>query len=230
MTHRPIQQTIKRVFDVVVSLASIVLLFPFLLALLLLIRWKLGGPALFRQQRIGLHEKPFHILKFRTMTDERDSQGRLLPDEERMHPLGDWIRSWSLDELPQLWNILWGKMSLVGPRPLVIEDLPHQLPDERIRHRVRPGVTGLAQIAGRNTVGWDERFRIDREYVENWSLWLDAKILWKTIPFVLRREGIRAEGHPTMPRLHAYRASAPKEQAPPMQEPIVLPRRQRYGA
>lgn len=206
MTRHPIKRAIKRAIDIVVSATLLVALSPFLLLMAGLIWWQLGRPTLFRQHRIGLRERPFHIIKFRTMTREKDEHGRLLPDEERMHPFGCWIRSWSLDELPQLWNILCGRMSLVGPRPLVKEDLPYQRPDERIRHNMRPGVTGLAQVSGRNAVHWDDRFKLDRYYVENWNLWLDCTILLRTIPIVLKREGIQAEGHSTMPRLHVCRA------------------------
>jgi len=188
------------VFDVVVSAVALTVLAP-VMGLTALAVWRtMGRPVLFRQARPGLHGKPFVMYKFRTMRDLRDAEGKLLPDEARLTPFGRWLRSTSLDELPELLNVLRGEMSLVGPRPLLMEYLDRYTPEQARRHEVKPGITGWAQIHGRNNLSWDERFKLDVWYVDNWSLWLDVKILWRTLWMVLRREGISAQGHATMPR------------------------------
>lgn len=195
-----VQAYLKRVFDVVVSATALVVLAP-VMGLIALAVWRtMGRPVLFRQVRPGLHSKPFVMYKFRTMRDLRDAEGKLLPDEARLTPFGRWLRSTSLDELPELLNVLRGEMSLVGPRPLLMEYLDRYTPEQARRHEVKPGITGWAQIHGRNNLSWDERFKLDVWYVDNWSLWLDLKILWRTLWMVLRREGISAQGHATMPR------------------------------
>jgi sugar transferase EpsL len=195
-----VQAYLKRVFDVVVSATALVVLAP-VMGLIALAVWRtMGRPVLFRQARPGLHGKPFVMYKFRTMRDLRDAEGNLLPDEARLTPFGRWLRTTSLDELPELVNVLRGEMSLVGPRPLLMEYLDRYTPEQARRHEVKPGITGWAQIHGRNNLSWDERFRLDVWYVDNWSLWLDLKILWRTLWMVLRREGISAQGHATMPR------------------------------
>ncbi len=195
-----VQAYLKRVFDVVVSATALIVLAP-VMGLIALAVWRtMGRPVLFRQVRPGLHGKPFVMYKFRTMRDLRDAEGKLLPDEARLTPFGRWLRSTSLDELPELLNVLRGEMSLVGPRPLLMEYLDRYTPEQARRHEVKPGITGWAQIHGRNNLSWDERFKLDVWYVDNWSLWLDLKILWRTLWMVLRREGISAQGHATMPR------------------------------
>ena len=194
-----VQAHLKRVFDVVVSAIALVALAP-VMGLIALAVWRtMGRPVLFRQVRPGLHGKPFVMYKFRTMRDLRDAEGKLLPDEMRLTPFGRWLRATSLDELPELVNVLRGEMSLVGPRPLLMEYLERYTPEQARRHEVKPGITGWAQVHGRNNLSWDERFKLDVWYVDNWSLWLDVKILWRTLWMVLRREGISAQGHATMP-------------------------------
>lgn len=189
----------KRLFDVVIAaLALLVFSLPLLL-LMGLIRRRLGSPVFFRQMRPGLHGRPFMMVKFRTMTDARGPDGALLPDAERLTPFGRFLRASSLDELPELWNVLKGDMSLVGPRPLLMAYLPLYSPEQARRHDVRPGITGWAQVNGRNTLSWEDKFRLDIEYVDNHSLLLDVKILWLTIRKVLVREGISAQGEATMP-------------------------------
>jgi len=189
---------VKRVFDfVAASLALLMLALP-LLALAWLIRRKLGSPVLFCQVRPGLHGKPFTMVKFRTMTDERGPDGALLPDAQRLTPFGRFLRASSLDELPELWNVLKGEMSLVGPRPLLMEYLPLYTPDQARRHEVRPGITGWAQVNGRNAISWADKFELDVWYVDHSSLWLDVKILWRTVRKVLVRDGINAEGEATV--------------------------------
>ena len=195
-----VQAHLKRVFDVVVSATALVVLAP-VMGLIALLVWRtMGRPVLFRQARPGLHGKPFVMYKFRTMRDLRDAEGNLLPDEARLTPFGRWLRTTSLDELPELVNVLRGEMSLVGPRPLLMEYLERYTPEQARRHEVKPGITGWAQIHGRNNLSWEERLRLDVWYVDHWSLWLDLKILWRTLWMVLRREGISAQGHATMPR------------------------------
>lgn len=190
----------KRLLDFTAALFGIILLSPLILVLILLIRQKLGSPVLFTQTRPGLYGKPFKMVKFRTMTDARDTDGNLLPDNIRLTALGRFLRSTSLDELPELWNVLKGEMSLVGPRPLLMEYLPLYTQAQARRHEVRPGITGWAQINGRNAISWNEKFTLDVWYVDNQSFWLDLKILLLTIKKVFVREGISAEGEATMPK------------------------------
>lgn len=190
---------LKRAFDLMLVVAAAPLWAPFLAVVALLVRIKLGTPVFFRQRRPGLREEIFELVKFRTMRDARDANGRLLPDADRLTPFGRWLRSTSLDELPELWNVLCGDMSLVGPRPLLIEYLPRYSPRQARRHEVRPGITGLAQIKGRNALSWEEKFEWDVRYVESQSFWLDLKILLITLKLVLFREGICAQGNATMP-------------------------------
>ena len=189
---------IKRTLDVLVSVAALVVLFPVIAVVALLIHRKLGTPVLFRQTRPGKNGKPFQMVKFRTMMDAVDAQGNSLPDSERMTPFGQFLRSTSLDELPGLWSVLKGDMSLVGPRPLLMEYLPLYSKEQYRRHDVRPGVTGWAQVNGRNSISWDEKFKLDVWYVNNQSLWLDLKILFLTVKKVLVRDGISGEGEVTM--------------------------------
>ena len=190
----------KRLFDgLFAALALLALALP-LLVLMYLVRRKLGSPIFFRQVRPGLHGQPFEMIKFRTMTDARGPDGTWLPDAERLTPFGRWLRATSLDELPELWNVLKGDMSLVGPRPLLMEYLPLYTPEQARRHEVRPGITGWAQVNGRNAISWEEKFKLDVWYVDNRSLWLDIKILWLTVKRVWRRDGISAAGEATMPK------------------------------
>jgi len=189
---------IKRLFDVFCSLLGLVMLLPIVLVVTLLIIWKFGAPVFFRQTRPGLNGKPFEMVKFRTMLDESDSTGNPLPDSERMTPFGQFLRSASLDELPGLWNVLKGDMSLVGPRPLLMEYLSLYSTEQYRRHQVRPGVTGWAQVNGRNAISWEEKFKLDVWYVDNRSFWLDLKILSLTVKKVLVRDGISGEGEATM--------------------------------
>lgn len=188
----------KRALDVVLTAFALVWLAPIMLFVALLVRLKLGSPVLFRQQRPGLNGQPFMILKFRTMTDARDSHGQLLPDEERMTAFGSFLRRSSLDELPELINILRGEMSLIGPRPLLMSYLTRYSPEQMRRHEVRPGLTGWAQINGRNAVDWQKRLSLDTWYVDQLSFSLDLKILVRTIWTVLKRDGINQPGHVTM--------------------------------
>lgn len=189
---------IKRFFDIVASFFGLLLLAPVIALVAWQVRRKLGSPVLFRQVRPGLHGKPFDMIKFRTMRDALDAQGNPLPDSERMTPFGTFLRASSLDELPELWNVLKGEMSLVGPRPLLMEYLPLYSREQQRRHEVRPGVTGWAQINGRNAVSWDKKFKLDVWYVDNHSLWLDFRILLLTVKKVVIRDGISAEGEATM--------------------------------
>ena len=188
----------KRPFDFVLSLIAIIILSPILLLIAFLVRIKLGSPVIFKQQRPGLNEKIFTLYKFRTMTDEKNEKGELLPDEMRLTDFGKFLRSTSLDELPELFNILKGDMSIVGPRPLLIEYLPLYNEHQRRRHEVRSGLTGWAQVNGRNAISWEEKFNYDVEYVDNLSFFLDLKIIFLTIVKVLKREGISQEGRATM--------------------------------
>ena len=188
----------KRGLDIAAALLGLVILSPLIGILALLIRMRMGSPVLFRQTRPGLHGRPFEMIKFRTMRDGVDKEGRPLPDSERLTPLGRWLRSSSLDELPELWNVLQGEMSLVGPRPLLMEYLPLYTPQQARRHEVRPGITGWAQVNGRNALSWEEKFALDVWYVDNRSFWLDLKIIGSTIWKVLRREGISQEGLATV--------------------------------
>jgi len=190
----------KRAFDIVLAAIALLLLSPVILALCVAIRLKLGSPILFRQVRPGLNGKPFQMIKFRSMRDATGPDGQPLPDDQRLTPFGKRLRSTSLDELPELWNVLRGDMSLVGPRPLLMEYLPLYDQRQLRRHEVRPGVTGWAQVNGRNALSWPQKFELDVWYVDNRSLWLDVKILWMTVRKVLVREGISADGQATMER------------------------------
>jgi sugar transferase EpsL len=190
---------LKRLMDVFIGGTALLLLAP-LMAMIALVIWlAMGRPVLFRHVRPGYRARPFVLLKFRTMNYLRDAQGRPLSDAERLTSLGKLLRRLSLDELPQLWNVLRGDMSLVGPRPLLMDYLERYNPEETRRHEVKPGITGWAQVNGRNALSWEERFRFDIWYVDHWSLGLDVKIIWKTIQKVLQRKGISLDGHATMP-------------------------------
>ena len=191
---------IKRLLDITVSSAALVVLSPVYAVVGYKIKKNLGSPILFRQTRPGLDGKPFEMVKFRTMTDATDSEGNLLPNSERLTPFGNTLRSTSLDELPELWNVLKGDMSLVGPRPLLMEYVPLYNEEQARRHKVRPGVTGWAQVNGRNAISWDDKFKFDAWYVDNQSLLLDIKILVKTVKKVLIKEDINASDNVTMSR------------------------------
>ena len=190
----------KRVFDFLAALLALLMLALPLLALAWLIRRKLGSPVLFCQVRPGLQGRPFTMVKFRTMTDERGADGALLPDAQRLTPFGSFLRATSLDELPELWNVLKGDMSLVGPRPLLMEYLPLYTPEQARRHEGRPGITGWGQVNGRNAISLADKFELDVWYVDHRCLWLDLKILWRTVVKVLVRDGISAPGDATMPK------------------------------
>lgn len=192
--------TAKRLFDVSAAAAGLVVLSPAIALTALAIRLRMGSPVLFRQLRPGLGGRPFELLKFRTMRDALDAQGRPLPDAKRLTPLGTFLRASSLDELPQLWNVLRGDMSLVGPRPLLMEYLPLFTPEQARRHEVRPGITGWAQVNGRNAVSWERKFELDVWYVDNRSFVLDLRILGLTLLRAFRREGISQPGHATAER------------------------------
>lgn len=196
---------IKRCMDFLLALCGIIVLSPILSVLVVLVRVKLGSPVLFHQERPGRHEKIFKLYKFRSMTDERDAQGNLLPDEERLTKFGKLLRSTSLDELPELFNILKGDMSLIGPRPLLVRYLPYYTEEERHRHDVRPGLTGLAQVNGRNALGWEDRFRYDLYYVDHLSFLLDARIIVMTAGKVLKRSGTLSGADQTVADFDAYR-------------------------
>ena len=187
----------KRIFDITLSVALLLVLSPLMCAIGLAIWLTMGRPILFRQKRPGRHGHPFTIYKFRTMIEAKDRDGVLLPDSQRLTPLGRWLRSTSLDELPELWNVVKGDMSLVGPRPLLMEYLDLYTPHQARRHEVRPGITGWAQVNGRNCLTWEQKFEYDVWYVDNRSLWLDLKILAMTVWKVIRREGISAPGSAT---------------------------------
>jgi sugar transferase EpsL len=189
----------KRLFDLCVAVPTLLVMSPFIALLAALVRITLGSPVFFVQKRPGLHAQPFNLIKFRTMSEVRGASGDLLSDAERLTSLGKFLRATSLDELPELFNVIKGDMSLVGPRPLLMEYLERYTPEQAKRHDVRPGITGLAQINGRNALTWEERFAFDVEYVEKSGLWLDLRILFLTVIRVVKREGINAEGHPTMP-------------------------------
>jgi lipopolysaccharide/colanic/teichoic acid biosynthesis glycosyltransferase len=188
----------KRAFDLFFALLALLLFSPLLLLLVIWVRLQHGKPVFFKQLRPGYGGTPFYIYKFRTMTDARNEDGALLPDAERLTPLGRFLRASSLDELPELFNVLRGEMSLVGPRPLLMQYLPRYSPEQARRHEVLPGITGWAQVNGRNALTWQEKFRLDVWYVEHWSLGLDVKIIWMTLAKVLKREGISQPGHATM--------------------------------
>ena len=197
----------KRLIDAAAALAALALLSPVLVAVALLVRLKLGSPVLFLQIRPGLHGKPFQILKFRTMIDAADAQGNPLPDDQRLTRFGRFLRSSSLDELPELWNVLTGDMSLVGPRPLLMEYLPRYSREQARRHEARPGVTGWAQVNGRNAISWEDRFKLDVWYVENRSMALATMILLMTVKKVISREGISAQGEATMSKFMGSKPS-----------------------
>lgn len=190
----------KRTFDLLAVVVGLIILFIPVVVVIGLVRRKLGRPVFFTQVRPGLGGKPFKMVKFRSMTSECGPDGQLLPDDVRLTPFGRWLRATSLDELPELWNVLKGDMSLVGPRPLLVEYLPLYSPEQARRHEVRPGITGWAQVNGRNAISWDEKFKLDVWYVDNHNLWLDIKVLWQTVKKVVVRDGISAEGEATMPR------------------------------
>ena len=196
---------VKRFLDIFISLTAIVLLSPLLLLLWILVRSKLGKPALFTQQRPGKNEKIFKLYKFRSMTDERDDKGEFLSDEVRLTSFGKLLRASSLDELPELFNILKGDMSLIGPRPLLVRYLPYYTSQERHRHDVRPGLTGLAQVNGRNALGWEERFAFDLEYVNRLTLGMDLKIIGMTVGKVLKRSGTLSGAEQTVADFDVYR-------------------------
>lgn len=200
---------LKRVFDVVVAVLALLVLLAPMLIIAMLVRVKLGGPVLFRQVRPGRLGKPFEMVKFRTMTDERDSQGDLKPDSERLPAFGRWLRGTSLDELPELWNVLRGDMSIVGPRPLLLCYLLLYSDRQARRHEVRPGITGWAQVNGRNALTWERKFELDVWYVDNHSVLLDLKIIAMTIKGVVLREGISAQGEATMPLFRGSDSRAP---------------------
>ena len=188
----------KRLFDLIIACTALVLLAIPMVCLYALIYFKLGHPVFFSQVRPGLRGQAFKMVKFRTMTDERGADGLLLPDADRLTPFGRFLRASSLDELPELWNVVRGEMSLVGPRPLLMDYLPLYNSEQARRHDVQPGITGWAQVNGRNALSWDEKFKLDVWYVDNHSIWLDIKILWLTIRKVVARDGISAAGEATM--------------------------------
>lgn len=190
----------KRLLDILLIIISTPILLPVLTIFALLVRIRLGSPIFFRQTRPGLHGKPFQIIKLRTMTDARDAAGNLLSDAERLTRFGRFLRATSLDELPELWNVVRGDMSLVGPRPLLMEYLPLYTPEQARRHEVRPGITGWAQVNGRNALSWEEKFKLDVWYVDHKSFWLDIKIVLLTVKKVLFRDGISAQNNVTMPK------------------------------
>ncbi len=188
----------KRLFDLMLTIPGLLLLWPVILFIALMVRIKLGSPIFFRQTRPGLHGKPFEIIKFRTMRDAIGPDGKPLPDCDRLTQFGSFLRSSSLDELPELWNVLKGEMSLVGPRPLLMQYLDRYTPEQARRHEVRPGITGWAQVNGRNAISWDDKFSLDVWYIEHQSVILDLKILWLTIGSVLKRGDVCQPGHATM--------------------------------
>lgn len=193
-----IYKYIKRILDIISSLLAIIILSPLLAVTAVLVKTKLGSPVLFRQERPGKDEKIFTLMKFRTMTDERDENGELLPDEVRLTKFGKFLRSTSIDELPELFNILKGDMSVIGPRPLLVEYIPRYNEHQHRRHEVRPGLSGWAQVNGRNSISWEEKFDLDVEYVDNYSFAMDVKILFMTVLNVLKKEGISSETSATM--------------------------------
>ena len=196
------QQRIKRGLEFIIALIGVILASPILLIIAILVRIKLGSPIFFRQARVGLNGEVFEMIKFRTMKDAYDAEGNLLPDEERLTAFGSFLRKSSLDELPELWNVLKGNMSLVGPRPLLVEYLPLYSEEQMKRHNVRPGITGYAQVNGRNNISWTKKFELDVYYVENFSLWLDIKILFQTVAKVLGQADINQEGNATVERVN----------------------------
>ena len=199
MTASPYVRFVKPLLDRVLAGVALVALSPVLAGVALAVAVKLGRPVLFRQARAGQGGRPFEIVKFRSMTSARGADGALLPDAERLPPFGRWLRSTSLDELPELWNVLRGEMSLVGPRPLFLAYVDRYTPEQARRLEARPGLTGWAQVSGRNTLSWEDKFALDVWYVGNASFWLDLRILVRTVIMVLRRDGITADGHATVP-------------------------------
>lgn len=189
---------VKRCFDILLSFIAMIILSPILIILFALVRIKLGEPAIFKQERPGQHGKLFMLYKFRSMTDKKDHNGALLPDRERLTPFGKMLRKTSLDELPELFNILKGDMSFVGPRPLLVQYLSRYSTEQARRHDVKPGLTGWAQVNGRNAITWEEKFKLDVWYVDHWSFWLDLRIIFKTVIIVLKRTGVNAQGEATM--------------------------------
>ena len=198
--------TLKRALDGLLSGVALMLLAPVLLWVAGLIFWRMGSPVLFSQERPGLGGRPFRVYKFRTMLDACDAHGQCLPDAQRLTALGLLLRRWSVDELPQLFNVLKGDMSLVGPRPLLMAYLPLYNPTQARRHEVRPGITGWAQVHGRNAISWEDKFALDVWYVDHASLWLDVRILWMTVRKVLVRDGISAKGEATMPKFEGNKS------------------------
>jgi sugar transferase EpsL len=188
----------KRIFDLVITFLGLLLLFPVMMLTALIVRSKLESPIFFKQSRPGMHGKIFNMYKFRTMSNECNEDGTLLSDEIRLTGFGKFLRSTSLDELPSLWNVLKGDMSIVGPRPLLVEYLPLYSTQQDRRHEAKPGITGWAQVNGRNAISWDEKFDLDVWYVDNQSIWLDIKILWLTVKKVIVRDGINQKNHVTM--------------------------------
>ena len=193
---------LKRLLDIIIASIALILLSPLYAFVAYKVKKNLGSPVLFRQVRPGLHGKPFEMIKFRTMKDAVDEQGNPLPDSERLTPFGQMLRSTSLDEMPELWNVIKGDMSIVGPRPLLMEYLPLYNQEQAKRHDVRPGMTGHAQVNGRNAISWEEKFKLDTWYVENQSVWLDFKIMLKTVKKVLAKDDINAENDATMPKFN----------------------------
>ena len=189
---------LKRLLDIIIATTAIIILSPLYVIVAYKVKKNLGSPVLFRQVRPGLHGKPFEMIKFRTMKDAVDAQGNPLPDSERLTPFGKMLRATSLDEMPELWNVIRGDMSIVGPRPLLMEYLPLYNEQQAKRHNVRPGMTGHAQVNGRNAISWEQKFELDTWYVENQSLWLDFKIMLKTVKKVIAKDDINAEGEATM--------------------------------
>ena len=188
----------KRFFDLVVAVPSVIFLSPLFIFIGFLVHFKIGLPILFKQERPGLNGKPFIIYKFRTMINERNQNDELLPDEQRLTSFGQFLRKASIDELPELFNVIKGNMSIVGPRPLLMQYLDHYTPEQARRHEVKPGITGWAQVNGRNAISWEDKFRLDVWYIDNWSLLLDVKIVFMTIGKILKREGISQSGQATM--------------------------------
>ncbi|WP_180053461.1 sugar transferase [Acinetobacter sp. YH12236] len=193
---------LKRLLDIIIASIALILLSPLYFYVAHKVKKNLGSPVLFRQVRPGLHGKPFEMIKFRSMKDAVDAQGNPLPDSERLTPFGKMLRSSSLDEMPELWNVIKGDMSIVGPRPLLMEYLPLYNEEQAKRHLVRPGMTGHAQVNGRNAISWEEKFKLDTWYVENQSVWLDFKIMLKTVKKVLAKDDINAENDATMPKFN----------------------------
>ena len=195
---KPRENAVKRFFDLAIAVLSVVILLPLLVLIGILMRLKIGSPVLFRQVRPGLYGRSFTIYKFRTMTDARDGDGNLLPDGERLTSLGQFLRKTSMDELPELFNVIKGEISIVGPRPLLMQYLDRYTPEQARRHEVKPGITGWAQVNGRNAISWEDKFKLDEWYVDNWSVRLDVKIILMTVLKVLKRKGISQDGEATM--------------------------------